>query len=68
MIQAAWGWQETVYDQWLDPKPRTDLGVLLKPYPADHMEAFEVDSMVNNDRNDVPECIEPVDINPRLFL
>ena len=21
----------------------------------------------NNIRNDVPECIEPVDINPRLF-
>ena len=31
------------------------------------METFEVYCMVNNIRNDVPECIEPVDINPRLF-
>jgi len=41
--------------------------VLLKSYPADQIEAFKVNSMVNNARNDVSDCIEPVDINPRLF-
>src|SRR5688572_23616237 len=48
------------YEQWLDPTlqdPAT-LTELLKPYPADEMEAFEVSRTVNNPRNESPECIE----------
>jgi putative SOS response-associated peptidase YedK len=33
---------------------------LLKPYPADEMEAYAVSTLVNNVRNNRPECIERV--------
>ncbi|MDH3446218.1 MAG: hypothetical protein OEN50_20025 [Deltaproteobacteria bacterium] len=33
---------------------------LLKPYPPDKMEGYDVSTIVNNPRNDSPECIEPV--------
>jgi len=46
------------YDQWLDPTTQTDLlRALLKPYEADEMEAYAVSKMVNNPRNDTPQCI-----------
>ena len=50
------------YAQWLDPveqKPDT-LQPLLKPYPAEEMTAYPVSRQVNNPRNDVPDCILPV--------
>ena len=50
------------YTQWLDPaeqKPDT-LQPLLKPYPAEEMTAYPVSRQVNNPRNDVPDCILPV--------
>lgn len=53
--------QET-YDLWLDPvecAPAT-LNHLLTPYPADEMEAFAVSRLVNQPKNDSPECILPV--------
>ena len=34
---------------------------LLKPYPPDKMEGYDVSPLVNNPRNDSPECIQPVD-------
>ncbi len=46
---------------WLDPE-LTDfdkLLPLLKPYPSDRMEAYEVSTIVNSPKNDVPECIKP---------
>jgi len=33
---------------------------LLKPFPADAMEGYEVSILVNNPRNDTPECVQPI--------
>jgi putative SOS response-associated peptidase YedK len=50
------------YDEWLDPaeKQPEQVNGLLIPYPADHMQAHPVSTVVNSPANDVPECIEPV--------
>lgn len=47
---------------WLDTRNQnTDtLMSLLRPFPADSMEAYQVSGVVGNSRNEVPECIEPV--------
>ena len=47
------------YDQWLDPGEQraAKLEELLKPYPAEEMEAYEVSRTVNNPKNDVPACV-----------
>jgi putative SOS response-associated peptidase YedK len=34
---------------------------LLKPFPADAMEGYEVSNLVNSPRNDSPECIRPIE-------
>jgi putative SOS response-associated peptidase YedK len=50
-------------NMWLDPE-LTDfdkLLPLLRPYPSDQMEAYEVSSIVNSPKNDIPECIKPVE-------
>lgn len=47
-----------VYDVWLDPDvPREGLEALLRPYPAELMEAIAVNPIVNNARNETPDCI-----------
>jgi putative SOS response-associated peptidase YedK len=33
---------------------------MLKPYPAEEMEAFPVSKVVNNPRNETAECNQPV--------
>ena len=50
------------YNRWLDPNECSpaDLQPLLGPYPAAEMTAFAVSRLVNNPKNDVPECILPV--------
>jgi putative SOS response-associated peptidase YedK len=50
------------YDAWLAPdtRPVDTLGRLLRPYPADEMEASPVSTRVNKPSNDSPECIEPI--------
>ncbi len=50
------------YDRWLDPAERqpAELQDLLTPYPAEAMTAYEVSTVVNNPRNDSPQCVEPV--------
>jgi putative SOS response-associated peptidase YedK len=51
------------YAQWLDPgeqKP-DQLQGLLVPYPAEQMMAYPVSTLVNNPRNDTPDCISPVE-------
>lgn len=50
------------YDRWLDPAEQrpTELAPLLKPYPAEEMEAYAVSTQVNNSAYDGPECILPV--------
>ena len=49
------------YGMWLDPDfgEREPLTSLLKPYPADVMEAYPVSRRVNKPSNNVPGCIEP---------
>jgi putative SOS response-associated peptidase YedK len=49
------------YDEWLDPgeKQPQALDHLLKPYPADEMEAYAVTPLVNSPTNEGPECILP---------
>ncbi len=50
-------------DIWLDQDMKDDnrLLPLLVPYPSDHMQAYEVSTLVNSPKNDSPECIEPKD-------
>ena len=38
-----------------------ELDAMLRPHPADVMEAYQVSRLVNATRNDGPECIRPVD-------
>jgi putative SOS response-associated peptidase YedK len=48
------------YDAWLDPQ-RTeadDLEYLMRPYEGELL-ATDVDPIVNNVKNDVPECVQP---------
>ena len=33
---------------------------LLKPYPPEKMEGYQVSPLVNNPRNDLPECVQPI--------
>jgi putative SOS response-associated peptidase YedK len=51
----------SAYDTWLDPAERSpaQLDGLLKPYPAAEMTAVPVSTLVNNPKNDGPECIAP---------
>ncbi len=47
---------------WLDPD-NDDVPALidlLKPYPAEEMEAYRVSSLVNSPRNDTVECLVPL--------
>jgi putative SOS response-associated peptidase YedK len=48
------------YGLWLDPdvEDGTRLQSLLRPYPADEMEAYPISTLVNNPRNDVEQCVE----------
>ncbi|MCP4356934.1 MAG: SOS response-associated peptidase [Chloroflexi bacterium] len=49
------------YSMWLDPGDTPQDGLhLLRPYPAHKMAAHPVSAIVNNPRNDVPECIQPI--------
>ena len=47
---------------WLDQdiQERSALEPLLTPYPAEQMQAYPVSMVVNNARNDVTACIEPL--------
>ena len=47
---------------WLDPDIQSpdDLLPLLKPYPSEEMEAYEIPSYVNKVGNEGPECIVPI--------
>jgi putative SOS response-associated peptidase YedK len=47
------------YDLWLEPDfhGQGKLLEMLRPYPAEEMEAFPVSTVVNNPRNEKKECI-----------
>jgi putative SOS response-associated peptidase YedK len=51
-------WEEV----WLDPAldDTEYLKSLLQPYPAEEMNMYEVSTVVNSAKNDVEECVKPV--------
>jgi len=55
------------YDCWLDPNTSIDeLRALLKPYPAERLQAQAVNRAVNSVKNDDGTCIEPIGEPPLL--
>ncbi len=50
------------YERWLTAQPDATAGLrdLLQPFPAEAMEAWPVDTLVNSPRNDGPECVMPM--------
>jgi putative SOS response-associated peptidase YedK len=49
------------YDRWLIPgEPERPPVDLLRPFPADRMNAWKVDRKVGSVKNDTPDCIEPM--------
>lgn len=54
---------EKNFEQWLDRdyKETDKLKKLLVAYPQQKMKAYLVSRVVSNSRNDVPECLEPVE-------
>ena len=46
---------------WLQDRPLDVLAEMLKPYPADEMQAYPVSLLVKNPRVDDPQCIQPVE-------
>ncbi len=50
------------YDEWLDPSLHAveRFNALLRPFPSQEMEAYPVRQIVNNPRNDQPECVMPI--------
>jgi putative SOS response-associated peptidase YedK len=48
-------------DRWLDPREndRVHLQALLRSYPAEEMDAYDVATVVNSTRHDEPDWIEP---------
>ena len=56
------------YELWLDPEfdDTNKLQKMLRPFPADEMEAYQVRTLVNNLRNDKKECTEAVQAYTRL--
>lgn len=53
---------EQDYALWLDPSfEKIDrLQALLDPYPASEMKVYPVSSLVNNPKNDSPDCKQPM--------
>lgn len=47
---------------WLDPNNQNpdELVSLLKPYPSEEMQAYEISTFVSNAKNEGPECIAPI--------
>ena len=50
------------YADWLAPSLQTveQVNTLLRPFPSEEMEAYPVSQLVNNPRNDRPECVVPI--------
>jgi putative SOS response-associated peptidase YedK len=53
---------ESTYQQWLTPgeADTQKLGTLLQPYDSHPMETYPISRLVNNPRNDSPDCIKPI--------
>jgi len=52
----------TAYDLWLDPTVQQgdSLKALLRPYPSEELQAYAVNTLVNNPRQDSSDCLEPL--------
>jgi putative SOS response-associated peptidase YedK len=50
------------YEQWLSPNEQdaVEMSALLRPYPAEELEAYPVSKQVNSPRNEGAELIERV--------
>lgn len=48
------------FDRWLDPGAASDGRTLLRPFPADHLEAYPVSTLINSPRNDDPRLLDPL--------
>jgi len=60
--------EEGVEATWIDPKTgQEELLAMLKPYPAERMDAYPVSSLANSPRNNGPECTEKVGEQQGLF-
>jgi len=57
--------------QWLDPTfaSFSMLSVVMRPFPSELMEVYEVSRLVNDPKNDSPACIDPAapEPSPSLF-
>lgn len=53
------------FDRWLSPdeQPPSELNDLLKPFPADEMEAYPVSTRVNSPKNEGKDLVERVDMS-----
>ena len=58
---------EEDWPKWLGETPASPaaLKAILVPYPADKMALWPVDKRVNNWRNDSPDLIRPVELEPK---
>jgi putative SOS response-associated peptidase YedK len=52
---------------WLEDRPQNALIEMMKPYPAEKMNAYMVGKAVNSPFNDVEECIKEKKTNSSLF-
>lgn len=48
------------FDEWLAGDP-DEAAALMRPFEAEAMTAYPVSSIVNNARNEVPECVTPLE-------
>ena len=49
------------WDAWLDPDvPPEAVQSLVRPCPAEWIQAERVNPVVNNARNETPDCIQPM--------
>lgn len=55
--------ESTDYDLWLDPTVQQPelLQPLLQPYNSDKLKAYPISTLVNNPRNDSPECLKLIE-------
>lgn len=48
--------------RWLSGSNLPEILHLLKPYPAEEMQAYPVSKLVNSPRNELPDVVEPVSL------
>ncbi|MBN1889879.1 MAG: SOS response-associated peptidase [Thermoflexales bacterium] len=48
------------YAHWLAEAEPANLSDLLQPYPASEMVAYPVSKLVNDPKNDLPDCVAPL--------